>query len=260
LLPPLADVDYAEDLIACRRHASAFTANFPPPQPDLISIVIPTLNEAGSLSSTLDPLRNLPNLELVVADGGSTDGTPELARQLGAMVVPAQRGRGVQLNAGAALARGATLLFLHADSQLPERFQETVHTLLRTPCVAGAFRLAINAPGWPLRWVERGANTRARWLQLPYGDQGLFLAAERFFSVGGFPPWPILEDYELCRRLRRTGAIRLADEVVRTSARRWQKLGVVRTTLINQATLLGFHLGVPPQRLARWYTGFMPRS
>lgn len=260
LLDPLGDIDHPEDLLICRRYPSDFAAVLPCAEPGLLSIIIPALNEERSIAATLRPLVGRENVEVIVADGGSTDATVEVSQELGAAVVGARRGRGRQLNAGAALTQGETLLFLHADSQVPPNFETTIAAVLNSGCVAGAFRLHIDSSRRMLRWVERGANLRSRLLQLPYGDQGLFLRAELFYQLGGYPDWPLLEDYELSRRLRRKGRIALAAESVSTSARRWNKLGVCRTTLINQCTLLGYHLGVSPERLARWYTDWTKRE
>jgi uncharacterized protein len=257
LLPSLSDVDYPEDLIACRRYPADFAQVLPRSQPGLLSIIIPALNEERTIAETIRPLMGISDVEVIVADGDSSDATVSIARDLGAIVVAARRGRGRQMNAGAALSSGETLLFLHADSKLPPNYLATIHSLLSERCLAGAFRLHIAAPGWQLRWVERAANLRSRVLQLPYGDQGLFMRAESFYQIGGYPNWPLLEDYELCRRLRKQGTIWLATDSVSTSARRWRKLGAVRTTLINQSTLLGFHLGISPEQLARWYTTWM---
>lgn len=257
LLPQLADVDHPEDLIVCRRLGRTFGEVLPETRPDLLSIIVPTLNEESTLAATLAPLSRAPGVELIVADGGSADATVSVARELGALVVAARRGRGRQLNTGAAFASGETLLFLHADSQLPPDFVATIRSILDQSHIAGAFRLRIAAPGWSLRFVERAANLRSRLWQMPYGDQGLFIAAKEFFAVGGYPNWPLMEDYELCRRLRRRGRIGLAHEAVGTSARRWAKLGVCRTTLINQCTVLAFHLGVSPERLASWYSSWL---
>jgi uncharacterized protein len=260
LLPPLADVDHPEDLKECRRLGTTFGGVLPVSRPGRLSIIVPTLNEESTLATTLGPLSRISDVELIVADGGSTDATVSIARELGAQVIPARRGRGRQLNTGAALASGETLLFLHADSHLPPDFAAAIRATLAARHIAGAFRLRIAAPGWSLRCVEWAANLRSRLWQMPYGDQGLFIAAEEFFAMGGYPNWPLMEDYELCRRLRRRGRIGLAQQAIETSARRWAKLGVCRTTLINQCILLGFHLGVSPERLAAWYSGWSRRE
>ena len=252
-LPPLSDVDYAEDLVQCRRLEDQFRDVLPRMMAGRISIIIPTLNEAASITATLEHIRNLPNVEVIVADGGSHDQTAELARATGAMVVACNPGRGKQMNAGAALASGEVLLFLHADTTLPDDFADHVWQTLREGNSGGAFRLRIGAKGWMLRLIESGANLRSRWLQLPYGDQAIFVNASKFFSLGGFQNWPLMEDYDFCRRLQKTGRIVLTPATVTTSARRWLRLGVLRTTLTNLVCVVAFRLGVSPVTLARWY-------
>ena len=252
-LPPLSDVDYAEDLVQCRRLEDQFRDVLPRTTAGRISIIIPTLNEAASITATLEQIRNLPNVEVIVADGGSHDQTAELARAAGATVIHCNPGRGKQLNAGAALASGEVLLFLHADTKLPDDFADHVWQTFREGNCGGAFRLCIGAGGWMLRLIESGANLRSRWLHLPYGDQAIFVHASKFFSLGGFQNWPLMEDYDFCRRLQKTGRIALAPASVTTSARRWQRLGVLRTTLTNLACVVAFRLGVSPVALARWY-------
>jgi GT2 family glycosyltransferase len=126
--------------------------------------------------------------------------------------------------------------------------------------VAGAFAFALDAEIPGRRWIEWGTNRRARERELPYGDQGLFLTREQFDRAGGFPDLPLLEDYVLVRRLRRHGRIGFAPAAVITSARRWRHRGFWRTLLLNQAILAGYHFGIPPARLARWYRGPAPQK
>jgi rSAM/selenodomain-associated transferase 2 len=160
----------------------------------------------------------LPDVEVIVADGGSADATADIARRMGICVVPVRPGRGRQMNAGAALASGEVLLFLHVDTKLPGGFRKHVWSTLDRGAVAGAFVLRIDDEHSGLRWIEWGAILRSHYLQMPYGDQGLFVRSELFHRVGGFPNWPLMEDYELCRRLRRHGRILLAPAAVSTSA------------------------------------------
>ncbi len=225
--------------------------------PGSISIIVPALNEAKSVGQTLDSVRGPAyeeTVELIVVDGGSEDKTQLIARAGGATVVKAARGRASQMNAGARIARGETLLFLHADTRLRRGFVEEVHRTLDLPGVAaGAFSLRIDSRGSWLRWVERAANWRSRMLQLPYGDQGFFLKAALFRSLGGFPELPLMEDFEMARRARRHGRIAISPLEAVTSARRWERVGVVRATLLNQLFLLAYLLGMPPRRMAEWY-------
>ncbi|MDJ0707571.1 MAG: TIGR04283 family arsenosugar biosynthesis glycosyltransferase [Leptolyngbyaceae cyanobacterium MO_188.B28] len=221
---------------------------------DKISIIIPVLNEVASVKATLSPLQWAANVELIVVDGGSVDGTPDLAASLGAQVIKAAVGRAHQMNVGAAAATGDILLFLHADTMLPQGFETMVRGLLRqTEVIAGAFALGINAELQGLRLIETMVNWRSRFLQTPYGDQAIFLTAPVFREMGGFQEMPLMEDFELVQRLKRRGKIAIAPAAVLTSGRRWEKIGVLKTTLINQFIVLAYYLGVSPTRLARWY-------
>jgi uncharacterized protein len=241
-LPTLSDIDYPEDLPVWQ---AVLDAQRPP-----ISVIIPTLNEAKALQrwSTIAPA------ELIVVDGGSEDDTIALAKDLGATVITSEPGRAKQMNEGAAIARSNILLFLHADTRLPDNFLELVQKTLAQPqVVAGAFELVIEGDLLGLRWVERGVNWRSRYLQMPYGDQAIFLKAETFRQLGGFAPLPIMEDFEFIKRLQKIGKIAIAPASVITSGRRWQKLGVIKTTLINQVAIAAYYLGVSPERILRLY-------
>lgn len=238
----LADVDEPRDLAVWEQHRRP-----------AISVIIPAINEAQTIAQTIESASTGADVEVIVVDGGSHDGTPQLASAMGARVVSSAAGRAHQMNVGAATARGSILLFLHADTSLPVGFQRNVCEILARPEVsAGAFQLHIAAPGRSFRWIERFVRYRSTMLQRPYGDQAMFLKAEKFRQVGGFPDWPILEDYELVRKLRRIGRIAITPMPVTTSARRWLANGVWRTTLINQACIIARRLGVSPERLAGW--------
>lgn len=192
---------------------------------------------------------------MIVVDGGSQDGTVQLAQSLGMRVLVARAvGRAGQMNVGAKVATGDILLFLHADTLLPIGFDTLVRQALEQPgAVAGAFALRINGSLLGLRLVEYGVNWRSRWLQMPYGDQAIFLKTTLFHDLGGFPQLPIMEDFEFMRCLRHQGRIVTLPSQVLTSGRRWQKLGVLKTTLINQIAIAAYFLGVPPERIAHWY-------
>jgi len=220
-----------------------------------ISIITPVLNEEQQIVPLLDSLAgNEGNVEHIFVDGGSTDRTCALLQQYPVRLLCSPPGRGLQQNVGAQAAAGDILLFLHCDTRLPDNFPALIQNTLNTPGrVAGAFSLAIDHPGWPYRLVENGANVRSRLLNLPYGDQALFMKKNAFKRSGGFPDHPILEEITLLRRLRRRGSIGIIAASVTTSARRWQRLGIVQTTLINQVLLAGLFMGFSPQRLARLY-------
>ncbi|MEN8134049.1 MAG: TIGR04283 family arsenosugar biosynthesis glycosyltransferase [Thermodesulfobacteriota bacterium] len=224
------------------------------PKTSNISVIIPTLNEADNLGATLEPIQNIIGIEIIVADGGSSDATISIAEAAGARVITSRPGRSYQQNSGAAAATGEILLFLHADTLLPARFVQLIRTCLKQDTVAaGAFSLSINMAGVAIKFIETMANCRAKLLQLPYGDQALFMTRENFSKTGGFPEIEIMEDFVLVSRLRKIGRIETLPETVRTSGRRWQKLGVFRTTLINQAIIIGYLLGRSPTSLANWY-------
>jgi len=250
LLETLQDLDRPEDL-----HLWEDASKHIPAQPfPRISIIIPTLNEAANLSSTLASTQNVSNAEVIVVDGGSTDETVKVARSWATKVLTIAPSRARQMNAGAAQATGDVLLFLHGDTRLPRGFDNYVRKILARPnTAAGAFQLRIDGQLPGLRIAERMVNLRSRRLQFPYGDQAIFLRADLFREMGGFPDMPVMEDFELIRRLRRRGRIVIASVPILTSARRWENLGIIRTTLINYAIPLAYYLGASPSLLARWY-------
>ena len=219
-----------------------------------ISIIIPTLNEAKSLSATLTSAKATVDVEIIVVDGGSTDDTAALAKAYGAALLVESGGRAKQGNAGARAASADVLLFLHGDTRLPEGFDVHVLNLMdRLDTVAGAFKLGIDGTEIGLRLVEKLANFRSRFLQIPYGDQAIFTRSDLFHSIGGFPDMPIMEDFVFMQRIRKKGRIALAPAAVTTSSRRWLKIGILKTTMINQIVLLAYFLGSDPKHLARWY-------
>ena len=212
-------------------------------------------NEAKQIRKTLASTQRAENIEVIVVDGGSQDNTIEIVQSYNFKVMVAVGGRAQQMNVGAAAASGEILLFLHADTLLPPGFDTLVRQVFGADTAAGAFQLQIDSPLWSLRLIELGVNWRSRWLQMPYGDQAIFLRAAVFHQLGGFPQLPIMEDFELMRRLRRRGTIVIVPVPVLTSARRWLRHGVVKTTLLNQIIILSYLLGVSPKRLVRWYRG-----
>jgi len=222
----------------------------------VLSVVIPTLNAAAVLSATLTALGRSPD-QLIVADGGSTDGTQEIAASHGATVLRCTRGRGSQLAAGVAAAREPWLLLLHADTRLAPGWQEEVARHMRGPATRpGYFRFRLDSDDPGARRLERLVAWRCRVLGLPYGDQGLLIYRDLLAFVGGVRPLPLMEDVDLIRRLVRLLGRRsltaLETEAV-TSAERWVRDGWVRRSALNLACLALWRIGVPPALVARLY-------
>ena len=217
-----------------------------------ITVIIPALNEERWIAGTIGQFDGADIRELIVVDGGSTDATVEIARAMGARVLRVRANRGRQQNLGAEHSTGAILLFLHADTTLPDGFEGEVRETLSAPGVsAGAFRFATDARGWRMRLVERMVAIRCGMFEMPYGDQAIFMARDTFRRLGGFAEWPVMEDFDMIRRLKKQGRIALARGTAMTSARRWQKEGIWRLTWVHQMCVLGYYLGVPPDQLER---------
>lgn len=229
-----------------------------------ISVTIPVLNEKEDLPQTLRALAEFPDFcEIIVVDGGSTDGTREwLSDHLPANVhiIDGPRGRGNQLNAGARAATGDVVLFLHADTRLPADAVDRIRgTLAGADVVGGGFcvRFLENEP-WVLRVVEAGINFRTRLFRAPTGDQAIFSRKDAFVAACGFAQWPIFEDVDFVKRLKRVGRFAILPSQVTTSARRYVAWGVVRTVLLMYALRVGFWMGVSPFRLHRWFRDVRP--
>ena len=227
----------------------------------MISIVVPTLNERARIAGLLDSLSALPgDKEIVVADGGSTDGTPEAAGAApGVRVVRCERGRALQMNAGARAARGRVLWFVHGDSRVAPSSLADIERTLEEGCSGGFFRLHFyDADDRFMRFVERTSHTRARRFGLIFGDQALFLKRDVFDSLGGYAPLALMEDWELARRLRplhRRGLIRALETPVGTSARRFVRNGRLKTLMKIHLVKALYILGVPTETLRALYEG-----
>lgn len=218
-----------------------------------VSVVIPTLDEAECIASTVGAVRHgLPLAEVIVADGGSRDATPELAVRAGARVIASAKGRGVQCAAGAQCAGGELLLFLHADTILPPDAGGVLARYFARPEVRiGTFRLTFDDGSAFLRacaWCSRFDSVFTR-----FGDQGIAVRRAFYDELGGFPPWPLFEDVELLRRARRHTRVWSFPSAVRTSARRFRRRGVVRQQLKNATLLVRFLAGASPEKLAAEY-------
>jgi uncharacterized protein len=260
VLEPWFDVDRPDDLERLRGLLSANVLVAPATQRALtmptISVVIAALDEEKLIGRALTDLANIPDLhEVIVVDGGSRDRTRDIARARRARVITAARGRGPQLNAGAAAATGDVLLFLHADTMLPTDAPDHVSRALAQPgVIAGAFRTWTVAEE-PRPWFApllRLADLRSRMTRYPYGDQAMFVRADAFRDAGGFADIPLMEDLELSRRLWQLGRIYTCRASVRVSGRRFVSRPIVYTALVNVFPLL-FRAGVSPHVLARWY-------
>jgi rSAM/selenodomain-associated transferase 2 len=220
-----------------------------------LSIVIPALNEAAGIEATLRALQPLRarGVELVLADGGSGDGTAALARTWVDVVADAPRGRAVQMNAGVALARAEVLLFLHADTQLPPLADVLVLQAVASGACWGRFDVRIEGRPWVLRVVATLMNLRSRASGIATGDQAIFVTREAFERVGGFPAQPLMEDVEISRRLKRLGRPACLSAKVCTSGRRWEQRGVWRTILLMWQLRWRYWRGESAARLAEAY-------
>ena len=205
-----------------------------------LSVIIPALNEAEEIDGTLRAARGAlgPHTEIILADGGSTDGTQSRAARY-ARIVQTDAGRGRQLNTGAREAVGEILLFLHADTHLPAGARAAIEAALSSSAVVGgAFRFALRGPTRArlmARLLEAGVNARSRLFRTATGDQAIFCRREAFHAVGGFAPLPLFEDVDLYHRLQRLGRMLILPLAARTSDRRWRERGIARTMLLHWA-------------------------
>lgn len=223
--------------------------------PVALSIVVPVLNEAAGVKATLASLAPLRErgVEVIVVDGGSMDATAELARPHADAVVAAARGRARQMNAGAAAARGAVLLFLHADTQLPPEGDRLVLAAMAAGALWGRFDVHIVGRHPMLRVVAAFMNARSRWSGIATGDQALFVRRDVFERLGGFPDQPLMEDIELSKRLRSLSAPACLRERVATSGRRWESRGVWSTIVLMWRLRWRYWRGESAHSLAEAY-------
>lgn len=227
-----------------------------------LSVIIPVLNERAGLPETVRQVQVcLPGAEIVVADGGSSDGTREWVRERPELtLVDAERGRGPQMNVGAAAATGEVLLFLHADCLLPLGAGAAVYGALAAPAVVGgAFQVRFPAgSSLALRRLARLINFRSRLVSEATGDQAIFVRRTAFAAAGGFPNWPLFEDMAFVSRLKRHGMFRIMSAFVVISPRRWEAHGVWRASLLMCLLYLGYKAGVAPKTLKRWFVDVRP--
>ena len=211
------------------------------------------MNEEDVVESTINRAQDR-DAEIIVVDGGSSDNTVARAARTGARVVKGARGRAKQQNRGAELASARILLFLHADTYLPEDYMRHLFEAMMDAMIGmGAFRFKTDLESPLMNVIKLLTNMRSIYLQMPYGDQGLFIRKSLFEAVGGFPDIPIMEDFEFIRRVRKNGKVNTLPVSVITSARRWLNLGILKTTIINQIVLISYFLGISPVRIALWY-------
>jgi hypothetical protein len=220
------------------------------------SVIIPVLDDTTELTQALDTVGRHARVEVVVVNGGKPDATFTALERSHPDVVwlRSSAGRGRQMNVGASHAQGAWLVFLHADTRLPGGWLEELESVRCDPTiVGGSFRFRLDSPSRWARAIERGVAARVRWLNLPYGDQGLFVRREVFESLGGYRDMALMEDVEFVRRLSRAGRLHHSVLPAVTSARRWECEGWIRQSAENVTLTIAYLVGVSPERLARRY-------
>lgn len=225
-----------------------------------LCIVVPVLDEAASLAARLQALDMFRQrgARVVVVDGGSQDDTLAIAREHADLALLAPRGRAAQMNAGAAACPADVLLFLHADTVLPDNADALVRRATAGPFAWGRFDVCIASPRLALRMVSAMMNLRSRWTGIATGDQALFVRHDLFIRVGGFPDLPLMEDIAMSRALKQHGPPACLKERVSTSARRWERHGVWRVIVLMWRLRAAYFLGADPRQLAIRY-GYRPR-
>jgi uncharacterized protein len=218
-----------------------------------VSVVIPALNEQASIAAAIDAARAAGAAEVIVADGGSDDATIDVAAEHGARVITGERLRAAQINRGIEAATHEAVIVVHADTLLPLGAAAAVEQALNDGAVFGGFRVEFLEGGPRLAYVAFMINARTRLTRKPWGDQAQFARRETLLHMGGYPAFPIMEDYELARRMKRAGSIAFLPLAVRTSGRRFLTKGVIRTSIVNWLIIVSYHLGLSVERLAGWY-------
>jgi rSAM/selenodomain-associated transferase 2 len=219
-----------------------------------VSVIVPVLDEEKTIATTLDALIALAPHEIIVVDGGSTDRTAEICQQFDVKVMVSARGRARQMNSGAKAASGDILLFLHADTTLPNSAFDDIRLALGdSRYVGGRFDVELAGQHWMLKVIGAMINYRSRLSKVSTGDQAIFVRRFVFEQIGGYPDIPLMEDLAFCRMLRHTGEIACLKSRVMTSARRWEIDGVWRTILRMWALKLLYLAGVSPNRLKQYY-------
>ncbi len=225
----------------------------------MISIIVPVCKELDGIASFVRHLKKVfsgHGHEIIVVDGSPEKETVSALNMLEIQAVSSGKGRGKQMNAGAAMARGNILLFLHSDTLLPDNAPGLILKELgsQKEIIGGAFSLGIDSRQWSMKLIQLGANIRTCLTRVPYGDQAIFIQKDYFLDSGGFKEIPIMEDLELMTRIRKkNGRIVIIKEKVLTSSRRWNKEGAAKCTLRNWFLRLLYHFGVSPHRLTGFY-------
>lgn len=224
----------------------------------IFSIIVPVLNEADQINPLIEHIhsqgfRRL--YEVIVVDGDQQGGTIRIIQDKDVIAITTEKGRGRQMNAGAAVARGEILIFLHADTTLPDNALGKISQALQDrDYVGGAFDLKIDSDRLFLKYISARASLRSRWNRIPYGDQAIFIRKKYFDQIGGYKEIPLMEDIDLMRRIKKDGKqIVILPDKVTTSSRRWESEGALHATLRNQILVRLFYLGISPHRLAKYY-------
>jgi rSAM/selenodomain-associated transferase 2 len=220
-----------------------------------VSVVIPAWNEEERIGAAIASAFAAGASEVIVSDGGSSDATLAVAAGAGARTLTSERVRAKQLDAGARAATYESIVFLHADTLLPPGAAHWVERSLAGGACFGGFRIAFIEGGLRLRYVAFMINARTRLTRAPWGDQAQFTRRDTLLRIGGYGDAPIMEDYELARRMKRVGPVEVLPLTVQTSGRRFLARGVIATSILNWLIVAAWHLGVPPQKLAAWYRG-----
>ena len=220
-----------------------------------LSIIIPTLNEAKCIEQTLEALQPYrgENLEIIVVDGGSHDGTTGLINSLTDLSLESTRGRASQMNFGASKASGNYLMFLHADTRVPKNAFESLKNTLSQSTIWGRFDITLSGKQLPLRVVELLMNWRSRWSGIATGDQAIFVRSDAFENVGGFPEIALMEDVALSKKLKHIAKPKCLNEKVISSSRRWETHGILRTILLMWSLRLKYFLGIDAAQIAKEY-------